>query len=72
MLGNDHLAAVCQRWIHLLNIHSQLNRRVLARGDTTLAESIHGQHAAAVSHLPPGYLPTSPNWRCRIEDLFRS
>ncbi|OGX89629.1 hypothetical protein BEN47_19595 [Hymenobacter lapidarius] len=39
--GIDRLAAVYQLKIHLLGISPQIGRRVLVRGDTTLAEPHH-------------------------------
>ena len=40
-VGDDRLAAVYQLKIHLLGISPQICRRVLVRGDTTLAELHH-------------------------------
>ena len=40
-VGADHLTAVYQLKIHLLGISPQICRRVLVRGDTTLAELHH-------------------------------
>jgi Plasmid pRiA4b ORF-3-like protein len=40
-VGDDRLAAVYQLKIHLLEISPQICRRVLVRGDTTLAELHH-------------------------------
>jgi len=39
--GTDRLQAVYQLKIHLLGISPQISRRVLVRGDTTLAELHH-------------------------------
>ena len=39
--GDDRLAAVYQLKIHLLGISPQITRRVLVRGETTLAELHH-------------------------------
>ena len=39
--GDDRLAAVYQLKIHLLGISPQICRRVLVRGDTTLAALHH-------------------------------
>jgi len=39
--GDGRLAAVYQLKIHLLGISPQINRRVLVRGDTNLAELHH-------------------------------
>ncbi len=41
LTGTDQLAAVYQLKIHLLGISPQICRRVLVRGDTTLAELHH-------------------------------
>lgn len=38
---SDHLAVGYQLKIHLLSISPQISRRVLVRGDTTLAELHH-------------------------------
>ncbi len=40
-ISDDRLAAVYQLKIHLLGISPQICRRVLVRGDTTLAELHH-------------------------------
>jgi len=40
-LTPDHLAVGYQLKIHLLGISPQISRRVLVRGDTTLAELHH-------------------------------
>ena len=40
-VGDDHLAAVYQLKVHLVGISPQICRRVLVRGDTTLAELHH-------------------------------
>ena len=40
-VSDDRLAAVYQLKIHLLGISPQICRRVLVRGDTTLAELHH-------------------------------
>jgi len=39
--GDDRLAAVYQLQIHLVGISPQICRRVLVRGDTSLAELHH-------------------------------